>query len=633
MADFDKFPEAFRAAGLAFTEEPGWRTRGHGDINDVRFIVIHHTASANNDAAGINPVRDGVAGLEGPLSQLCLKRNGQPHIIAQGVCWHAYGTINYRGVAPKQGNYWSIGIEGIDSGYNTWTEEQRVGYPKVVASLLKYMKLPPDAWIFHRDYQPGEKIDPGGFDKAWFDRQVRAAYNNVSEETAIQAKRRENPWLGAKLTKEEELPTADGVGRFAEYENGHIYWHPNFGARTVNKNIWPKFEANQWEQGFLGYPQADAIKINGGEAQAFQGGSIYYNDVEKQGYVLMGAIGSRWAELNWENGPLGFPQTDEITLPDGVGKLQRYQNGHIYHHPTTGAKEIYFGSTWEEFARLDYEKGSLGYPVGIPIATQDRRGTVQTFQNGAVYALNSVAMDGHAITGGIFEIYGQLGYENGRLGMPISDVYIKDKRVERADFEAGSIERDLQSNDIYMVLAGKRVDIKPTEPEVVVPPVVTPPVSNKWQETNGEHDMLPESERKGGISFFANTNDPSTKGRTMGISGESADKPIDQWYCAMRFAYVDWEIQPNGWYKPKNKPGSDIADRITWKNYLMGRKLKITNPQTGKSIVVRPADVGPGVPKRVVDVSETAINALGAKTDDQVVIEWVDPKTPLGPVK
>lgn len=629
MADFDKFPEAFKAAGISFTEEPGWRTRGHGDIREVKFLVIHHTASANNDAAGINPVRDGVAGLEGPLSQLCLKRNGQPHIIAQGVCWHAYGNITFRGVAPKQGNYWSIGIEGIDSGYNTWTEEQRIGYPKVVAALLKYMNLPADAWIFHRDYQPGEKIDPGGFDKAWFDRQVRAAYDNVAVESAIKAKYRENQWLGAKTIKDDEWPTADGIGRFAVYEHGSIYWHPNFGARTINENIMPKYKENQWEQGLLGYPQADAIKISGGEAQSYQGGSIYYNDVEKLGYVVQGAIGGRWAELQWENGPLGFPQTDEITLPDGVGKLQRYQKGHIYHHPQVGTREIYNGSIWEEFARLGYEKG-VGYPTGIQISTQDRRGVVQSFQNGAIYALNSVELDGHAITGDIFEVYGQLGYENGRLGMPISDVYIKDKKVERADFEAGSIERDLSTNDIYMVLSGKRVDIGTTTPIVPVEAVVD---SGKWKETTGEHEMLPESERKGGISFFANHNDASTAGRTMGISGESADKPLDQWYCAMRFAYVDWEIQSNGWYKPKNNPKIDQAARITYKSYLMGRRLKITNPKTGKSIVVRPADVGPGVPKRVVDVSETAINALGAKTDDQVTIEWVDPATPLGPQK
>lgn len=36
---------------------------------------------------------------------------------------------------------------------------------------------------------------------------------------------------------------------------------------------------------------------------------------------------------------------------------------------------------------------------------------------------------------------------------------------------------------------------------------------------------------------------------------------------------------------------------INHKNYLAGRKIKITNPATGKSIIVRPSDVGPGVPK------------------------------------
>ena len=390
-----------------------------------------------------------------------MKRNGEPHIVAVGISWHAYGTINYRGVPARSGNYWSIGIEGVSNGYNDWTDAQRLGYPKVVAALLKDMGLPADAWIFHRDYQPGEKIDPGGFDKAWFDRMVRAAYDSKPLETAIQAKRRENEWLGKKLTASDELPTADSVGRFAEYEHGHIYWHPNFGAKTINKNIFAKYSAPEikWEMGELGFPTSDGVNIKGGEVQTFQGGSVYYNSTTKEAYIVKGEIGGRWAELKWETGPLGFPQTDEIVLPDGEGRLQRYDGGHIYWHPKTGAKEILDGYIWEEFARLGYEK-VLGYPTGTPVGTQDSRGKVQSFQKGAIYELNG-RKDASAITGEIFEIYGKLGYENGRLGMPIKDVYEIDGKL-RADFEAGSIEQDKITKDIYMVLAGKRVDIAKT---------------------------------------------------------------------------------------------------------------------------------------------------------------------------
>lgn len=123
----------------------------------------------------------------------------------------------------------------------------------------------------------------------------------------------------------------------------------------------------------------------------------------------------------------------------------------------------------------------------------------------------------------------------------------------------------------------------------------------------------------------------------MGISGEPADRPRDQWYCAMRFNYCQVKPDPNNanWVKPV--PGTSD---LRLKGLLPNMRLKVTNRATGKAVVVRPADWGPGAwakpggPKyRVVDLSETAVNALGAKTDDTVYVEWVDPKTPLGPVK
>lgn len=459
MADYINYERAFKNAGLKYEVEPGAYDRGHGDMSGQKFIVIHHTAGGN-DTGDIRIVRDGRSDLPGPLSQLVLKRDGTARIIAVGVCWHAPGNINFRGVPRGSGNWWSIGIEGVSNGYNDWTDAQRDAYPKVVAALLKDMGLPADAWIFHRDYQPGEKIDPGGFDKAWFDRQVRAAYNGVKQETAIQAKYREHQWLGKKKLANEELPTLDGVGRFATYEHGAIYWHPNFGAWTVNYLIYPKYESEKWEQGYLGYPLTDAYKVDGGEAQRYQGGTIYHNATTKENFVVKGAIGGRWEELGKEKGKLGFPETDEIIAPDGKGVLQRFQNGHIYYTPETGAKEIYDNGIWEEYVRLGYEKGSLGYPTGIEVATLDKRGTVQSFQNGAIYLLNK-SKDGHAIWGEFIEIYGKLGYENGRLGMPVSDVYEPDgKNVIRADFEAGSIEQNKDTKDIYMVLAGKKVEIK-----------------------------------------------------------------------------------------------------------------------------------------------------------------------------
>jgi hypothetical protein len=157
----------------------------------------------------------------------------------------------------------------------------------------------------------------------------------------------------------------------------------------------------------------------------------------------------------------------------------------------------------------------------------------------------------------------------------------------------------------------------------------SPNETKPYLRSQKENKMSPK-QMTGGISFFANHNDPSTSGRQMGISLESADNPRDQWFCAMRFEYVDWVPQGNGRVKPVNKPDIDLEGRINYKKYLAGRRLKVTNVANGRAVIVRPADVGPGIEKRIIDVSETAIFELDAVTDNQVKVEWVDPSTPLG---
>lgn len=173
---------------------------------------------------------------------------------------------------------------------------------------------------------------------------------------------------------------------------------------------------------------------------------------------------------------------------------------------------------------------------------------------------------------------------------------------------------------------------------VVVPlPNYTPP---KYVPSKDEIILTPKDGMVGGISWFAGPKDASTRGRNMGISGEPADKPWDEWFCAMRFGYVglvprtDGAFAPGVAIKPADNIGLSQNDKWRLKALLPSLRLKVTNKSNGRSIIVRPADWGPGIvkPFRVIDVSEFAIKQLGATTDTQVLVEWVDKSTPLGPV-
>ncbi|AOZ63630.1 hypothetical protein SEA_WEASELS2_40 [Rhodococcus phage Weasels2] len=159
------------------------------------------------------------------------------------------------------------------------------------------------------------------------------------------------------------------------------------------------------------------------------------------------------------------------------------------------------------------------------------------------------------------------------------------------------------------------------------PPVVDKPQG--YTPTKDELQLTSTTKLVGGISHFATPGDASTKGGYMGVSGEPADKPTDIYYCAMRWGYVAWHpttFKPNG-----NLPGMTDEEKFRLKKYLATRKVRVTVIATGKTVVLRPADAGPSIGHRVVDVSPTVIHdILEAETDDQVRVEWVDPATPLG---
>ena len=69
-----------------------------------------------------------------------------------------------------------------------------------------------------------------------------------------------------------------------------------------------------------------------------------------------------WKSLGWETGFLGYPLTDELPTPDGVGRFNHFQGGSIYWTPQTGVHEVH-GDIRELWKNLGWELGCLGYPI------------------------------------------------------------------------------------------------------------------------------------------------------------------------------------------------------------------------------------------------------------------------------
>ena len=170
-------PTVLLDAGLKVAEQPGWRMRGRGDVGTIRGVMCHHTAGPRT---GIMPslgvITNGRPELPGPLSQLCLGRDGTFFVVGAGRANHA-GAGNWQGVTT--GNSSFIGIEAENTGQTAgpnadpWPAVQLDAYRRGVAAILEKINANAIMCCGHKEYAlpVGRKPDPT-FDMDGFRLQV-----------------------------------------------------------------------------------------------------------------------------------------------------------------------------------------------------------------------------------------------------------------------------------------------------------------------------------------------------------------------------------------------------------------------------------------------------------------------------
>ena len=202
-----------------------------------------------------------------------------------------------------------------------------------------------------------------------------------------------------------------------------IYWHPDTGAHEVYGQIRGHWAAMGWELSALGYPNSHEVPtFDGvGRVQTFTGGTMSWHP-ETGAHAVWGLVSARWWELGREQ--FGYPITDELGTPDGVGRYNHFRAMHepgtpeksIYWHPDTGAHEVY-GQIRGKWAELGWETGALGYPNSHEVPTFDGVGRVQTFTGGTMSWHPETGA--HAVWGLISARWWELGRE--QFGYPITD--------------------------------------------------------------------------------------------------------------------------------------------------------------------------------------------------------------------
>ncbi|MFH5208106.1 LGFP repeat-containing protein [Antrihabitans spumae] len=189
--------------------------------------------------------------------------------------------------------------------------------------------------------------------------------------------------------KSNELSNPGNTGARSEFVGGNIYWSSATGARPVAHDFLTKFGNYGYETGFMKYPTSDEIVLPDGigRRQEFQGATVYWSPLSGA-HTITGAIRDKWNQsppLPAERSFLGYPISDELRLPDGIGAMNRFQNGVIYWSPSTGAHAV-SGRILDVWAAGGYEKSQYGYPSGDATAVAGQPGAVlQNFQRGSIY--------------------------------------------------------------------------------------------------------------------------------------------------------------------------------------------------------------------------------------------------------
>ncbi|WP_432541952.1 Ltp family lipoprotein [Kineococcus sp. SYSU DK002] len=176
-----------------------------------------------------------------------------------------------------------------------------------------------------------------------------------------------------------EVPIRNG-GVYQNFQGGTLYWSPTTGPHSVSGDFQRFYAAQGYENGFLGYPLTQEVRIrNGGVYQNFQGGTLYWSPTTGP-HSVSGSFRDLYGSRGYENGVFGYPTSQEVPIRAG-GVFQNFQGGTFYWSPTTGAHALQ-GSILDAYRRTGSEGGPLGYPTSSEFDVSGGKRT--NFQGGYI---------------------------------------------------------------------------------------------------------------------------------------------------------------------------------------------------------------------------------------------------------
>lgn len=239
----------------------------------------------------------------------------------------------------------------------------------------------------------------------------------------------------------DELTNPDGVGKRSRFINGYIYYHPRTGAHTVSLPVDMVWSRHNREQGFLGYPKTSDVSLgNSWYQQTFEGGYVYtHNALPPTQASIKGSIYDKWQSMGAQKSALGFPISDELVAPDGVGRYNVFEHGVIYWTPQHGAHPV-SGTVLSDWSAAKFAAGTFGYPIEDPSTDSSGLAITQKFEKGIITGYAEVVQKiADATPGAQGQLTAKQVYEDGMA-------YAKQLNVDPVQAFSGALKELLEHN-------------------------------------------------------------------------------------------------------------------------------------------------------------------------------------------
>ena len=210
-------------------------------------------------------------------------------------------------------------------------------------------------------------------------------------------------------------------------------------ARIASPEIEAAHARNGGTSGVLGSVAGDLTYYpygEGGLAQAFSGGSVYFK-AALGAFAVAGEFRSAYFATGGAAGDFGWPRADVVCGSPGGSCNQVFEGSTVYWTAATGAHGI-GGAVLTAYTAAGGGGGAWGWPVTgtLPIGS---RGVGQVFTNGSAFALHGGAA--HLVSGAIRDAYFRTGGAVGPFGFPTAGVQCAQGQCMQS-FEGGNLRSD-----------------------------------------------------------------------------------------------------------------------------------------------------------------------------------------------